>query len=77
MELPHIFRCCLMENASRIPPVRMAVTAGDGVPDALGMLFSVPVCSVFFIFHTKTRPKAVVAASGREERNEAEHQLPA
>ena len=30
MELPHIFRCCLMENASRIPPVRMAVTVGDG-----------------------------------------------
>ena len=44
---------------------------------ALGMLFSVPVCAVFFIFHTKTRPEAVVAASGREERNEAEHQLPA
>ena len=75
--MPHIFHCCLMENASRNPPVRMAVTVGDGVPGALGMLFSVPVCSVIFIFHTKTRPEAVVAASGREERNDAEHQLPA
>lgn len=63
-------------NANQIPPVRMAVTVGDGVPGALGMLFSVPVCSVFFSIQ-KTRPKAVVAALGREERKEAEHQLPA
>ena len=44
---------------------------------SLGMLFSVPVCSVILSSPYKNRPKAVVAASGREERNDAEHQLPA
>ena len=44
---------------------------------ALGMLFSVPVCSVILSSPYKNRPEAVVAASGRKERNDAEHQLPA